>query len=342
MGGVQALDVSSNALDWDRVVRLARFHRVQGLVWKALCGADVSVPAPAAERLNLDAGEIAAQNLLVSAECQSLLKEFENAGQSLLFLKGLTLGQIAYGNSALKSGIDIDILVGPNQSNEAGARLERLGYNLVLPAGTAGRQSLETWHLRRKESVWMKPGLSVHLDLHTRLPDNPRLIPNISVGSPSQMIDIGNGITLPTLADEEQFAYLTVHGASSAWFRLKWISDFAALLARRSSGEIEHLYRRSLQLGAGRGAAQALLLADFFFCPLPENRLLKAELAQDSGNQHLFNAALRQLGGRREPVEPVSTLFGTATIHWTQFLLLSDAGFKLSELLRQVRNASRL
>ena len=46
---------------------------------------------------------------------------------------------------------------------------------------------------------------------------------------------------MPTLADEPLYAYLCVHGASSAWFRLKWIADLNALLAGRTAEEIAAL-----------------------------------------------------------------------------------------------------
>ena len=82
--------------------------------------------------------------------------------------------------------------------------------------------------------------------------------PSLDVHSPAQEVEIAPGIALPTLADEELFAYLAVHGASSAWFRLKWIADFAAILDARTGAEIERIYQKSQVLGAGRAAGQAL------------------------------------------------------------------------------------
>ena len=47
----------------------------------------------------------------------------------------------------------------------------------------------------------------------------------------------------------------------------------------------------------------------------------------------LYVAAMRMMAeGERDPTE---TPLGTLAIHWTQFLLMPDLGYKLSELRRQ-------
>lgn len=51
--------------------------------------------------------------------------------------------------------------------------------------------------------------------------------------SARQLVEVACGIELPTLARDEPSAHLCVHGASSAWFRLKWITDLAALIDGR-------------------------------------------------------------------------------------------------------------
>ena len=120
-----------------------------------------------------------------------------------------------------------------------------------------------------KEWPWVGSD-GIVLDLHVRLADNPALLPVIGARSPTQDVEVSPGITLPTFQNEELFAYLCVHGASSAWFRLKWISDFAALASRFEPAELDRLYQRSQELGAGRAAGQALLLADRLFGTLEQ------------------------------------------------------------------------
>lgn len=324
-----------HGLNMTRVVRLARFHRVQGLVWKVANEAPQG-DAGELQALRADASVIAADNLKAGAECNGILRDCERAGLEIIFLKGLTLGALAYGSAALKAAVDVDLLVAPGELRRAAELLESRRYRLLIPGSL---QSLERWHHSRKESVWLQPASGVQLDLHTRVADNRMMIPAIGIGSAIRWVDIGNGMHLPTLTPADNFAYLAVHGASSAWFRLKWISDFAALLAETPANQLEQLYRQSLQLGAGRAPAQALLLADHLFGTLAENAALKSELLAHLMNKLLYEAALKQLAGRPEPIEPTSRPLGTFRIHWTQFLLMSGLVFKSSELVRQARSS---
>jgi hypothetical protein len=314
-------------VDWARFVRTARFHRVQGLVWKAIASLDLQIPDEALRTLSADAAAIAADNLQTA---------FGRAGLPLLFVKGLTLAMLAYGTIATKSGVDIDILVDRQHLAPATELLREQGYRLVHPATM---DKLPTWHDLRKESTWIRPDRSLQIDLHTRLPDNPMIIPTVGVASRKQTVEVASGIRLPTLARDELFAYLAVHGASSAWFRLKWITDFSALIHGCPPEEFERLYRRSQKLGAGRASGQALLLADALYGTLAEARTLTQALQRDGQTRRLLRTALRQLAGAAEPIEPTARRFGTMGIHYSQFLLLPGPAFKLSEFVRQARAA---
>lgn len=322
--------------DWNLFLRVVRFNGVQGLAWSALAADRDGLPGEIAEGLAADASAVAAANLRSALECRDLLADFDGAGILLLFVKGLTLGALAYGNATIKAAIDIDLLVAEGEAVNAARLLERRGYRLGYPDASSESETLHAWHRERKESVWVRPGERIHIDLHTRLSDNRRLLPSLGVDSPRQVVEVASGISLPTLADEELFAYLCVHGASSAWFRLKWIADLAAFVHGRAGGEIDRLYQRSKALGAGRAAGQAMLLADALFGSLDASPALREALRRDGASRWLCDAAFRQIAGCREPTE---RLFGTATIHLTQFRLLPGLRFKLSELVRQVRIA---
>ena len=182
--------------------------------------------------------------------------------------------------------------------------------------------------------MWRNAALGTHVELHTALADHPMLLPGIDIRSPLQEVRVADGISLPTLRIEELFAYLAVHGASSAWFRLKWIADLAALLDGRSAQEIGSLYRRSQELGAGRAAGLALLLLDALFgTPLPPPLL--ADLKRSRVNRWLLAASLRSMSGRAVATELGDLRLGTVWIHLTQFGLLPGLRYKLGELRRQ-------
>lgn len=334
-GATDATAALAERVNWQEVTQIAQFHRVQGLVSTALGVAAPETRLRGGTSLAHEALGIAEENLRATLASRELLEAFGSSGIPLLFMKGLTLGALAYGNPALKSAIDIDLLIDPKDLGKAAAVLRLCDFQLVTPDASVGDRTLLNWHGPWKESVWARASPPLQLDLHTRLADNPRLIPGIDVHSPRQLVDIGNGVCLPTLATDELFAYLAVHGASSAWFRLKWISDFAGLIHRCAPTNLESLYRRSQELGAGRAAGQALLLADELFGTLGNSPRLGDELRRDRATMRLFRTALLFLTA--EPVEPTERRWGTLPIHRTQFDLHPGIGYKLSEISSQVR-----
>jgi hypothetical protein len=332
-----ALD--SEGIDWPLFVDLIRFHRIQGLVWAGIQAAGHKVPDEVSSIIVADAEAIAATNLRAALASRDLLTDFGQAGISVTFFKGLTLGTLAYGNALIKSAVDIDLLVDDDHLPEAVEVLRQRGYRSAIPKEPVTSRQLLSWHRLHKESTWTRSRPESQVDLHTRLADSRRLLPDLGLKSPQQTVEVAKGVELPTLQLDELFAYLCVHGASSAWFRLKWITDLAALLHRGTAEEIRRLHRRSQELRAGRAAAQALLLSDALYETLQQNGALRQQLSSDPANSWLARAALKQLTGRGRPVEPTSRPLGTARIHLTQFFLLPDLGFKASELARQFRTA---
>jgi hypothetical protein len=317
--------------DWARFALLASFHRVEGLAYNALASISGELVASASNALSEAARAIAAKNLRSAAECKRILANFRARQTPVLFLKGLPVGALAYRDPFLKSALDTDILIDAADIDIAADLLHAAGYRLATPQ----KIPLAAWHERSKESVWMKESEGFQLDLHTRTSDNPRLIPSIDVHSAKQWVRVAPGIQLPTLASDELIAYLMVHGASSAWFRLKWISDLAALLHGCNRNEIERLYVRTYALGAGRSAGQALILADRLFGALAGCDDLRNELLNDVPTRRLALIALRLL--TREPLEPTQLLLGTVPIHYSQMFMLPGLSFKFAELSAQAR-----
>lgn len=321
--------LAANA-DWDRFLGLARRHRVQAIIWHCLSSLETDVPAEVSRALSDDAAAIVERNLLAASASRRLLVAFRAAGIDPLFIKGLTLAALAYPNPFLKMSWDVDVLVPPDAVADAAAALKDIGYRLLVPS-----KAPEQWHRTRKESLWCGPD-GLQLELHSRLADNIELLPTLDTASPRQDVEISLGLALPTLRDRELFAYLCVHGASSAWFRLKWITDLAALLHGRSAQRVGELYRTSQELGAGRAAAQALLLAHRIY-GTPLDADLQQELERDRASRWLAYAASFEMG---RPIEPTQRRLGTAMIHLTQLLLRPGLGFKWGELRRQVADAA--
>lgn len=315
----------ATSCDWPRLVQLARRHRIQGLAWLGLSGGVTDSQLPGAMELLEEARSIAHQNLLAIAAATRLRDEFNKEGLAFVFLKGLALAALAYPQAMLKMSTDIDILIDEQQIETAEQCLQRLGYK---PVGRRRSGTRRAW--LSKEWTWVGAD-DVVLDVHTRLTDSPALLPMIIARSRTREVEVSTGIALPTLTQEELFAYLCVHGTWSAWFRLKWVADVAALLSQRSGDEIRELHRASQRLGAGRCPDVTLLVVEEVFGPcIPADLLSSA--ARDPFARLLAHLSIRELMQVREPLDRP---FGTVLIHVGQ--LFADRGFTfpLHELRRQ-------
>jgi hypothetical protein len=326
-------------VDWEQVERVARRHRVEGLVWNALREASVEVPAATAQPLAASATDIARQNLFIVHECLRLDTMLKGASIPVLFLKGVTLARLAYGTVGLKRGWDIDFIVPPDSAQVAAELLADAGYQCTLPGAGQSATRIAAWHRNSKESVWNHVAKKVHVELHTSLSDNGRLLPELSATSPGQEVEVAAGRSLRTLEHDRLFAYLCVHGASSGWFRLKWLADLGAFLADKSAGEIERLYRRAREFGAGRSAGQGLLLSSRLL-GTELTPTLKAELMTDRINRWLVRLAIGLMTGPNEATELHHRWLGTVPIHLIQLALLPGWRFKVSEASRQLREVS--
>ena len=329
----KAIAEAAAIVDWPAFLVMVERHRVTGLAWNALHSLRLPVPEAVQSILAGRSNAVAAHGLHSAVQSAALSPALDRATIPHLFVKGLPVGALAYSAPFIKHSWDIDLLVEASRIEEAAALLDKTGFDLVFPDIGSDRARLARWHRIQKDSAWRHRETGLMVELHSRLADNPLLIPSIGLSSPQQRVSIADGISLATLAWPELFAHLCVHGASSAWFRLKWISDLAALLVRFGD-DLEELHQSSRRLGAGRAAAQALLLAHRLFGIDIGERLLWS-LESSAANRWLARIALNQLLAP----EPGSRMFGTATIHLSQFLLLPGARFKIIEARRQARTA---
>lgn len=327
-------------ISWPRIERIAKRHRVEGLVWHGLQSAQTIVPDATATSLANSAASIARDNMLIASESLRLHALFKSSAVPILFLKGLALGKLAYGTIAVKQGWDIDLLVPPDDLLLAARLLADAGYAVVTPSPPFSEPALARWHRSSKESIWRHAEKNTFVELHTALVDNDRLLPGLNARLPAQFVEILPGHALPTLEGDALFSYLCVHGASSAWFRLKWLADLAALIGQAGSAEVDRLFERSQELGAGRAAAQALLLARCLF-DAPVSDELQRRLWSDRRNRWLFRSALGLMAGRFETVELHDRRFATLPIHLTQLALRPGLRFGISEGVRQIGSIVR-
>jgi hypothetical protein len=321
------------AVDWSLVLRIAARQRVEGLVHDGLARAGIDVPAEAGDALRSAATRIARENLAFAAEAHRLRTRLEAAGADALFLKGVTLNMLAYGTLALKRAVDIDLAVAAAAQPAAIAALRGSGYECLEPGPEAGEAEILAWTGRHKHSAWRRGALLV--ELHASLVDSPDMLRGVRLDSPRQEVEVTGGLSLPTLAPDELFAYLCVHGATHGWSRLKWLADVNALLKHADEAELTRLHRRSVELGGGRSGGQALLLCRALFGrALPER--LEAALRSNSGTRHLVAVALDSMVRGGADAELDEQVLGTASIHLSHLRLMPGWRFKAAEIARKL------
>jgi hypothetical protein len=174
------------------------------------------------------------------------------------------------------------------------------------------------------------------LELHSRPTENVALLPTIGLGSPRQIVTVAGGAELPTLAPAPLFAYLCVHGAASAWFRLKWLADLAALTSRAGPEQLGAWIDEACISTHPRMVGQAMLLTERLFGPLVPTSVL-ARFQADPAIRWLAQVAQQELAGPRSLSDPTDRRLGTFWIHASQLRLRPGIPFAVREAHRQYR-----
>jgi hypothetical protein len=199
----------------------------------------------------------------------------------------------------------------------AGAEREMRGYNKCL---------LPPHHRGIHESR-----APLRIELHWRLFLNPHAIAETSIMTASRVLPLARAAGLRTLGEEDLFAYLCMHGALHWWNRLKWLADVNALLASTPEDGLERLVHAAEARGAGRAAAQAMLLCRRLLgLPLPAR--LIARLSKGAAMRWLEATALNAMVTGQGEHDPHDIRFGTTRGSLSTFLLSPSWRYRLAEL----------
>ncbi|HEX4410992.1 MAG TPA: nucleotidyltransferase family protein [Xanthobacteraceae bacterium] len=310
--------------DWDDFLSALKRQRVAGLVHSALLLAEAPYPTAIASTLARRARSITQRSLILMAETLRLQALFEAAYIPVLALKGVALAQLAYGSVLAKEGRDIDLLVPPEYAEASLQLLEDEGYALSSPTrflNGAQRRNLITYG---KEIELRRKGPDLLVELQWRTANNPQLLQGIDARSSTQTVKLPDG-SVRTLAPDDLFAYLSVHGAQHSWSRLKWLADVNALAAAEGT-DLEHLYRHAERAGAGICAGQTLLLCKRILAlPLPST--LADKLLQDKRVRRLVNIGEAAITSPHAHTAADNRIGDVLRFLRTQFLLGRGWGF---------------
>jgi hypothetical protein len=243
-------DLLSKNPDWDELYRQGVRHQVLPLLYQTLktCP-DPIVPASALNRLRSWFAAHALRSMQMQKELQRLIDLLNGENISVIPYKGPTLAEEAYGDIALRSFNDLDLLVPPEQAWDAVQVLLACGFSLEfdLPKNRwEGLQKIYNHlYLYRPEHEW---GVEIHWALF-----NPSYLLPFDLSAHWSELKGGKEGRLDA---EETLVMLCAHGTKHLWGQLKWLVDIDRLI--RNGPAID--WDKALLLAGRSGSTRALLL----------------------------------------------------------------------------------
>lgn len=332
--------LSTDHLNWDEVALLVIRHGVAGIFCQVMGRLGwLNVPAATAKRLKDVKFRQAVRALGQVAELARVGTLFAESGVTVVPLKGVALSQALYGDPAVRSSGDIDILVHGEDIAKAEALLMKLGYRHAL--GFHGMSAKQQSHILKTlhHHEYLNDERGIHIELHWRSFHWTELQMKAlwdGIASTSQSAGV-----FSQLAKEDNILFLADHGARHSWQCLKWLSDLAMLMDRLSAAEWDALYARAAYFDLQRVLLQVAHLLEWFYGIEPTVSARKllvadrvvADLAFSCATQLLASGGesgpeTKRFQGIRQalslkklkPSTPVAALLRYVTINHTDFV----------------------
>jgi hypothetical protein len=332
-----AADGSASLLDPALIDLAIQRHRIGPLLQAGALDRPVTTDSDANKRLGRHVAANAERTALAVLVQRRLVHRLSMSGIPALIFKGTALAQRLYGNPALRHCGDIDVLVPPERFSDAAEALCAAGYrpHAAAPSQTGAMswpaariirdvgfrdditgQRIELHQRFFRLNAWSVPLMAADPSLCPRMPAGQQDIPAPEIG--------------PALA-----CYLLLHGAFSAWRRLKWLADIHALLGKLSPDAGEKLAAMAENLGTAAGAKASLrLLQDVFATPLAPQ--LTDWLGEPAGQQAISRRLAFFRRHLNEPTETRPNPFNSKREMITAYVLATDKPLDRAAVLTQL------
>jgi hypothetical protein len=254
----QKLSALVRAANAPRLLELAAEHGVLGHLAARLGKMDGdSVPRETRQAL-LDGQR--AQNfvtLRMTAELFRILDQVASAGIDAVPVKGPVLAVRAYGDPAMRSYGDLDLLVRQRDIRRATELMMAAGYDAAVPLAAIDAGKIPGQYL------FIKPGSNLLVELHNdfTLRYFPRRLPLEKLFERQTRVKLDSR-EVPALSVEDELVLICVHGAKHLWERLMWIADVAALVSRQANLDWERAAASAKEAGAERMLHVGLQLSE--------------------------------------------------------------------------------
>jgi hypothetical protein len=277
-------------MNWSLLLELAGEHGVLGMLANRLEREGFAcVPEDAREKLQ---SRMRAQHLFtlgMTAELFRILQDFSEARLETILVKGPVISLLAYGDPAVRSYVDLDLLVRHRDIQGATQRMLAIGFEPDVPASAIRAGRIPGEYLFRRK------GTQRAVELHTERTFRyyPRTMRMEEMFARKRGVPL-DGRDVPALSLEDELVLDCVHGAKHFWERLMWVSDVAGLVARHT--EID--WRKAQQAAADVGAGRILRVGILLGALLPGVRVPAAiaeEVERDRTSESLCQQSARWL-----------------------------------------------
>jgi hypothetical protein len=257
-----------SSLDWEEYLTLVERHSTPALSWEALKrvpGINLSAAVRRALQQRSTACRIQATRF--ASLLMQVLKDFNQAGISLIPLKGPLLSLALYSDLGMRHSQDIDIMVALGDMPAAQERLEQMGWQMHFRP-TFGPRHADVFLKIYHHMVYWHPLHRCVIELHWRTRWET---PDRTTGQWARSTAfVWEGLSYRSLNPVDLTLHLCEHGSGHAWFRSKWLSDLARMYAT-DYVDWNAAYRTACTVGAENSLLQCLrLLEELHGLPVPE------------------------------------------------------------------------
>lgn len=241
------------------LLTVARWHRLEGHVLKALQQLELPIPDGLAE----DCSAIAQTNMMLTGMMTHLVRRFREEAIPLVVLKGPILAMQLYGDLGMRRSRDIDLLILPEDLRRVRDLLIKEGFT---PETHEEGHIYDLLLATDKEIKLHKAGIMV--ELHWRATPIKDMFP-----MDPQWIKAPHFVTLageqvPVLPPDVDLVYLANHAARHIWFRLFWLVDIC-FWATRPEVDWPAAVARAKDMGQTRPFGLTIYLAHLLGgCPI--------------------------------------------------------------------------
>lgn len=322
----ELLAFSRRGVQWPEFLRLAERHQVTSLAYRNLKHCAQEIAPPEAMKAIKDRSDARRRSsLILAGELAKLSRVFAAAGVRVIPLKGPALSLQLYNDLTLRSFVDLDLLARPEDLDTVEEALFSAGLVRAAPDFALSPRQRAYFMRIGRHYAYIHPQNRFHVELHWRLWPNPHLLPPNQTAQAFERCQSINlaGNPVPILADEDNLAFLAIHGASHKWTSLKWLCDLVALINHLENAQWQRLADAAMQTNLRRPLAQGLALVNALFnLPLPGSA--RAAIQEDRRIQELVQLAFTALTVAT-PSEPQGNLH---RFYHTQYLWKLNDSFE--------------